>query len=88
METITDEAFRKTLENNILSNHWIINFARPHLIAQGGGSVMSPTQTSAPSIFSSEAFSGERASTTTLWPRVSSCLATSAPTNPVAPVTK
>ncbi len=40
METITDEAFRKTLENNILSNHWLINFARPHLIAQGGGSVV------------------------------------------------
>lgn len=40
MEGISDEAFRKTLENNILSNHWIINFARPHLIRQGGGSII------------------------------------------------
>lgn len=40
MEGISDEQFRKTLENNILSNHWLITFARPHIVRQGSGSII------------------------------------------------
>lgn len=40
MSEISDEQFRKVLENNILANHWLIRFAKPELERQGGGSVI------------------------------------------------
>ena len=40
MDGISDEQFRKILDNNILANHWLITFARPELIRQGGGSII------------------------------------------------
>lgn len=47
MDGISDDQFRKVLENNILSNHWLITFARPELIRQGGGSVIIVSSTGA-----------------------------------------
>jgi NAD(P)-dependent dehydrogenase (short-subunit alcohol dehydrogenase family) len=47
MDGISDEQFRKVLENNILSNHWLITFARPEIIRQGGGSIIIVSSTGA-----------------------------------------
>jgi NAD(P)-dependent dehydrogenase (short-subunit alcohol dehydrogenase family) len=47
MDGITDEQFRKVLDNNILSNHWLITFARPELLRQGGGSIIIVSSTGA-----------------------------------------
>ncbi|MFO1169621.1 MAG: SDR family oxidoreductase [Hyphomicrobiaceae bacterium] len=47
MEGISDDQFRKVLENNILSNHWLITFARPEIIRQGGGSIIIVSSTGA-----------------------------------------
>ncbi|MEZ5924218.1 MAG: SDR family oxidoreductase [Hyphomicrobiaceae bacterium] len=47
MDGISDDQFRKVLDNNILANHWLINFARPELIRQGGGSVIVVSSTGA-----------------------------------------
>src|SRR5688572_2296658 len=51
-------------------------------------SVMSPACISTPSALSMVARPGERTRATTLWPRPISCLTSSPPMNPVAPVTK
>ncbi len=40
MSTIEDAQFRKTLENNIISNHWLVQFALPRMIGRGGGSII------------------------------------------------
>jgi NAD(P)-dependent dehydrogenase (short-subunit alcohol dehydrogenase family) len=40
MATITDEQFRKTLDNNIVAQHWLIQMVAPDMIAAGGGSIM------------------------------------------------
>ncbi len=40
MEGITDEAFRKTLENNILSNHWLIQMVAPEMRERRDGSII------------------------------------------------
>jgi NAD(P)-dependent dehydrogenase (short-subunit alcohol dehydrogenase family) len=40
MHTITDEQFSKTLSNNILSNHWLINLVAPQMIARKDGSII------------------------------------------------
>jgi NAD(P)-dependent dehydrogenase (short-subunit alcohol dehydrogenase family) len=37
---ISDEQFRKVLDNNILANHWLVQLVRPLMIGQGGGSVV------------------------------------------------
>lgn len=37
---IQDEQFRKILDNNILSNHWLINFAVPQMIERKEGSII------------------------------------------------
>lgn len=37
---ISDEAFRKILDNNIISNHWLINMCVPQMIARKEGSVI------------------------------------------------
>ena len=40
MSTITDDQFSKTLSNNIISNHWLINLVAPQMIARKDGSII------------------------------------------------
>ncbi len=40
MHTITDEQFRKILDNNILANHWLISLVAPQMIARKEGSII------------------------------------------------
>lgn len=40
MDGITDEQFRKILDNNVLSNHWLVQFALPDMRASGGGAII------------------------------------------------
>ena len=37
MSGIEDEAFEKILRNNIIANHWLINFAAPQMIERQSG---------------------------------------------------
>lgn len=36
---IADEQFRKIMDNNILSNHWLIQMVAPEMLARGEGSI-------------------------------------------------
>jgi NAD(P)-dependent dehydrogenase (short-subunit alcohol dehydrogenase family) len=36
---ITDDQFRKIMENNILSNHWLISMVAPEMMERGEGSI-------------------------------------------------
>jgi NAD(P)-dependent dehydrogenase (short-subunit alcohol dehydrogenase family) len=40
MATITDEQFRKILDNNLLANHWLIAMAAPQMLARKDGSII------------------------------------------------
>lgn len=40
MGGISDEQFAKVLNNNIVSNHWLINMVAPHMRERGEGSVV------------------------------------------------
>lgn len=40
MEGISDDQFRKILDNNILSNHWLVQMALPDMRAKARGSVI------------------------------------------------
>ncbi|URW76537.1 SDR family oxidoreductase [Sphingomonas donggukensis] len=40
MAGIEDAQFRKVLDNNILSNHWLIQMVAPEMIARGEGSIV------------------------------------------------
>jgi NAD(P)-dependent dehydrogenase (short-subunit alcohol dehydrogenase family) len=40
MHTITDEQLRKILDNNIVSNHWLITLVAPGMIARKDGSII------------------------------------------------
>lgn len=40
MSEIPDEAFRKVLDVNILSNLWLVNRVAPQMAARGGGSIV------------------------------------------------
>jgi NAD(P)-dependent dehydrogenase (short-subunit alcohol dehydrogenase family) len=40
MATITDEQFRKTLDNNIVAQHWLITMAAPEMRARKSGSII------------------------------------------------
>ena len=40
MGTITDEAFRKTLDHNILAQHWLVTMVAPEMRARKSGSVI------------------------------------------------
>ena len=40
MGGITDEQFRKVLENNVLANHWLIQMAAPGMIARKDGAIV------------------------------------------------
>ena len=37
---ITDDQFRKILDNNIVSNHWLIQLAAPQMLARGDGAII------------------------------------------------
>ena len=37
---IEDDQFRKILENNVIANHWLINFAAPQMIERREGSII------------------------------------------------
>jgi len=40
MAEIGDDAFRKTLENNLLSNHWLVQIVAPDMIARNDGAIV------------------------------------------------
>jgi hypothetical protein len=40
LATIEDEQFRKILDNNILSNHWLIQMVIPEMVARRDGSIV------------------------------------------------
>jgi NAD(P)-dependent dehydrogenase (short-subunit alcohol dehydrogenase family) len=37
---ISDDAFRKILDNNVLSNHWLVQMAAPQMLERGEGSIV------------------------------------------------
>ena len=39
LSTIKDEQFRKILDNNILSNHWLIQLVAPEMVTRGNGAI-------------------------------------------------
>ncbi|MWV26708.1 SDR family oxidoreductase [Aurantiacibacter rhizosphaerae] len=40
LDGISDEQFRKILDNNVLSNHWLVQLALPDMRASGGGAIV------------------------------------------------
>ncbi|MEA3052785.1 MAG: hypothetical protein QOG72_1688 [Sphingomonadales bacterium] len=40
MGGISDDQFRKILENNVIANHWLIQMAAPEMIERGSGSII------------------------------------------------
>ncbi|MCR5883874.1 SDR family oxidoreductase [Rhizobacter sp. J219] len=40
MSGIEDDQFRKILENNVIANHWLINFAAPQMIERKDGAII------------------------------------------------
>ena len=40
MAGIEDDQFRKILDNNIVSNHWLVNFVAPQMIARKDGAII------------------------------------------------
>jgi len=40
IDGITDDQFRKVLENNIISNHWLIQHALPDMRSKGDGAIV------------------------------------------------
>jgi NAD(P)-dependent dehydrogenase (short-subunit alcohol dehydrogenase family) len=40
MSGISDEQFRKILDNNVLANHWLVQLAAPAMIARKDGSII------------------------------------------------
>jgi len=40
MAGISDDQFRKILENNVIANHWLIGFAAPQMIARKDGAII------------------------------------------------
>ena len=40
LDDISDDQFRKVLDNNVLSNHWLIQQALPDMRASGGGAII------------------------------------------------
>ena len=40
MAGISDDQFRKILENNVIANHWLIAMAAPEMIERGEGSII------------------------------------------------
>ncbi len=40
MAGIEDDQFRKILENNVIANHWLINFTAPQMLARRDGAII------------------------------------------------
>ena len=40
MAGISDEQFRKILDNNVIANHWLISMAAPEMLERGEGSII------------------------------------------------
>jgi NAD(P)-dependent dehydrogenase (short-subunit alcohol dehydrogenase family) len=40
MAGITDDQFRKILDNNVLSNHWLVQLLAPQMVERGEGSII------------------------------------------------
>ncbi len=40
MAGISDEQFRKILDNNVVSNHWLIQMCAPQMLERGSGSIV------------------------------------------------
>ena len=40
MSGISDAQFRKILDNNIISNHWLVQLVAPGMVAKGGGAIV------------------------------------------------
>jgi NAD(P)-dependent dehydrogenase (short-subunit alcohol dehydrogenase family) len=40
MSGISDEQFRKILDNNVVANHWLISMAAPDMLERGEGSII------------------------------------------------
>ena len=40
MAGISDEQFRKILDNNVLANHWLVSMAAPDMLERGAGSII------------------------------------------------
>ena len=40
MAGISDDQFRKILENNVIANHWLISMAAPEMLERGAGSII------------------------------------------------
>jgi NAD(P)-dependent dehydrogenase (short-subunit alcohol dehydrogenase family) len=40
MAGIEDDQFRKILENNVIANHWLINFTAPQMLARKDGAII------------------------------------------------
>ena len=40
MAGISDEQFRKILDNNVIANHWLISMAAPEMLGRGEGSII------------------------------------------------
>jgi NAD(P)-dependent dehydrogenase (short-subunit alcohol dehydrogenase family) len=40
MAGITDDQFRKILDNNIVANHWLISMVAPEMVERGDGSII------------------------------------------------
>jgi NAD(P)-dependent dehydrogenase (short-subunit alcohol dehydrogenase family) len=40
MAGISDDQFRKILDNNVLSNHWLVQMAAPEMLERGSGSII------------------------------------------------
>lgn len=40
MGGVSDEQFRKILENNVLANHWLIQMVAPDMVRRGDGSII------------------------------------------------
>ena len=40
MAGITDDQFRKILDNNVLSNHWLVQMIAPQMVQRGDGSII------------------------------------------------
>jgi len=40
MAGITDDQFRKILDNNVVANHWLVQMAAPDMLERGSGSII------------------------------------------------
>ena len=40
MAGITDDQFRKILDNNVIANHWLVQMAAPDMLERGNGSII------------------------------------------------